>query len=55
MHVLHPPVDWKDSSDNGDSLTLLISVAGRRLLLPGDLEKGGMRRSLSEHPVVAMS
>jgi competence protein ComEC len=51
MEVLHPPRDWKDANDNGDSLTLLVTVAGRRLLLPGDLERGGMRRLLSLEPV----
>lgn len=48
IEVLHPPADWSDKADNGNSLTLLIEYAGRSLLLPGDLEKAGLERLLSQ-------
>ena len=50
VEVLHPPGDWSDKQDNGNSLTLLLHYAGRSCLLPGDLEKGGLRRLLEQPP-----
>ncbi len=46
--VLHPPDNWNDTTDNGNSLTLLVRYAGRTCLLPGDLEKGGLQKLLSQ-------
>ncbi len=48
--VLHPPGDWSDKADNGNSLTLRVEYAGRSCLLPGDLEKAGLSRLLSRTP-----
>lgn len=48
VQVLHPPADWSDTVDNGNSLTLLIRYAGRACLLPGDLEKAGLQRLLDQ-------
>ncbi len=46
VSVLHPPGEFLDRVDNANSLTLLVSYAGRSCLLPGDLEKNGMERLL---------
>ncbi|MFO1066777.1 MAG: ComEC/Rec2 family competence protein [Pirellulales bacterium] len=51
MTTIHPPSDWHDGSDNGDSLCLVVRAFGRTILLPGDLEKGGLRRLLDLPPM----
>ena len=48
VEVLHPPGGWNDKLDNANSLTLLVQYAGRSCLLPGDLEKHGLRRLLDQ-------
>ncbi len=48
--VLHPPGNFLDNLDNANSLTLLMEYAGRRWLLPGDLEKNGLQHLLSGLP-----
>ncbi|MCA9133286.1 MAG: ComEC/Rec2 family competence protein [Planctomycetales bacterium] len=40
--VLHPPRGWAGKNDNDASLCLLLEYAGKRLLLPGDLEGAGL-------------
>ncbi len=40
--ILHPSSRWVGQSDNADSLCLLLEYAGRRILLPGDLERDGL-------------
>ncbi len=40
--VLHPDERWSAPGDNADSLCLLLEYAGRRILLPGDLEGAGL-------------
>ncbi|HUG89891.1 MAG TPA: ComEC/Rec2 family competence protein [Planctomycetaceae bacterium] len=45
--VLQPDFDERFSSDNASSVVLLIEFAGRRILLPGDLEDDGLDRLLS--------
>lgn len=42
MDVLHPPASGVRGSDNANSVVLRIQYAGRRLLLPGDLEPPGV-------------
>ena len=42
FQVLHPSPAWRGSNDNADSLCLLIEFAGKRILLPGDLEGAGL-------------
>jgi competence protein ComEC len=44
--ALHPHQGGSLGSDNADSLCLLIEFAGRRLLLPGDLEPPGTSQLL---------
>lgn len=48
IEVLHPPANWSDKADNGNSLTLQIQYAGHSLLLPGDLERAGLHRLLTQ-------
>ncbi len=42
FEVLHPTEHWKGATDNVDSLCLVIEYAGKRILLPGDLEGAGL-------------
>jgi competence protein ComEC len=49
--VLHPPEEGVDGNDNAQSIVLSVEYEGRRLLLTGDLESGGMRRLLDMPPV----
>ncbi|HUE73864.1 MAG TPA: ComEC/Rec2 family competence protein [Pirellulaceae bacterium] len=51
IEVLHPPAKGVFGSDNANSLVLLIEHAGRRLLLPGDLESPGLEDLLAEEPI----
>jgi competence protein ComEC len=46
LEVLHPPRDGPEGNENARSLVLLVSHAGRRVLLTGDLEGAGMDRVL---------
>jgi competence protein ComEC len=49
--TLHPPRDGAGGSDNANSIVLDIQFAGRRLLLPGDLEPPGIELLMAEPPV----
>lgn len=42
LSVVHPGPDFRSATDNSNSVVLLIEMAGRRLLLTGDLEKDGL-------------
>ncbi len=42
FRVLHPAQNWFASSDNAASMCLLLEYAGKRVLLPGDLEGSGL-------------
>ena len=48
MLALHPPEQGVSGSDNANSLCVLIEFAGRRVLLPGDLEPPGMQMLVSQ-------
>jgi competence protein ComEC len=50
IDVLHPPRRGVVGSDNANSVTLSIEYAGRRVLLPGDLESPGLDDLLAELP-----
>lgn len=50
IDVLHPPRRGVLGSDNANSITLGVRYAGRRLLLPGDLESPGLESVLAELP-----
>ena len=50
ISVLHPPRDGVPGRDNANSLLLSIDFAGRRILLPGDLESPGIERVMAEPP-----
>jgi competence protein ComEC len=47
--VLHPHAGWSGENDNAASLCLLLEYAGKRVLLPGDVEKSGLL-ALTELP-----
>jgi competence protein ComEC len=55
IEVFHPPrrglitID-PDASDNAHSIVLAVEYAGRRLLLPGDLESPGIDDLMAEEP-----
>ncbi len=51
LDVLHPPLLGAFSGDNADSVTLGVEYAGRRVLLPGDLEPPGLEYVLAESPL----
>lgn len=53
IEVLHPAVGFHGERDNANSLVLLISYGGRRILLTGDLERDGLAALLasSRRPV----
>jgi len=42
IEVLHPKMGFHGERDNANSLVLLITYAGRRILLTGDLERDGL-------------
>ena len=46
LTILQPAVGDRLSTDNANSLVLLIEYAGRRILLTGDLERGGLESLL---------
>jgi competence protein ComEC len=51
LTVLQPQVGYRYSTDNANSLVLLIEYAGRRILLTGDLERGGLDNLLLQEPL----
>jgi len=50
IDVIHPPRRGVIGSDNANSLTLAVECAGRRILLPGDLESPGIEDVMAELP-----
>ena len=51
MKILHPPLRRVASSDNANSIVLLLEFAGRRILLPGDIEGLGLAALLQTAPI----
>jgi competence protein ComEC len=51
IEVLHPLPHGVAGSDNANSIVLLITYAGRRILLPGDLEPPGLQDVMAEMPL----
>ncbi|MDX1926582.1 MAG: ComEC/Rec2 family competence protein [Pirellulaceae bacterium] len=47
FRVLHPSATWQGATDNADSLCLEVEYAGKRILLPGDLEGAGLVQLLT--------
>jgi competence protein ComEC len=47
LRVLHPPPAGVAGSDNANSAVVEVEYAGRRILMPGDLEEDGLRRLLA--------
>ncbi len=50
VYVLHPPRRGIVGTDNANSITLAVEYAGRRMLLPGDLESPGLDDLMAELP-----
>jgi competence protein ComEC len=50
IDVLHPPRTGVVGNDNANSITLAVEHAGKRLLLPGDLESPGLDDLLADLP-----
>ncbi len=50
LEVYHPPPSGVQGSDNANSIVLAIDYAGRRVLLPGDLESPGLESLLATAP-----
>jgi competence protein ComEC len=50
IESLHPPAGGVPESNNANSLVLGIGYAGKRILLPGDLESPGLEQLLEEEP-----
>jgi competence protein ComEC len=51
IEVLHPPKEGMLGRDNANSILLNIEFAGRRILLPGDLESPGIERVMADPPM----
>jgi competence protein ComEC len=51
IDVIHPPQRGVVGSDNANSITAEIEYAGRRLILPGDLETPGLEEVIAERPI----
>ena len=49
--MLHPPAAGVAGNDNANSLVVAVEYAGRRILLPGDLEGTGFARLLATPPL----
>ncbi len=50
LEVLHPPPHGLPASSNANSVVLSIEYAGRRILLPADLQSPGLDDVLAEEP-----
>lgn len=51
VYAVHPEQGKTYESDNANSLCIMVEFAGRRVLLPGDLEPPGTRDVISAAPV----
>jgi competence protein ComEC len=51
LRVLHPPKAGVEGSDNANSLVLTVEYAGKRMLLPGDLDSPGLESVLATPPL----
>ena len=50
LRVMHPPQRGVVGDDNANSVTVGVEYAGRRILLPGDLESPGLDDVMAEEP-----
>jgi competence protein ComEC len=50
LQVMHPPKRGVVGDDNANSVTVGVEYAGRRVLLPGDLESPGLDDVMAEEP-----
>ncbi len=50
IEILHPPREGVIGRDNANSLLLAVEFAGKRILLPGDLEPPGLELVMADMP-----
>jgi competence protein ComEC len=50
LNVLHPPQRGVAGTDNANSVTVGVDYHGKKMLLPGDLERPGLDDLLAEEP-----
>jgi len=51
VNVLGPPIDGAGDNDNSNSVVLMLEYLGRKILLPGDLERSGLSLLLEQNPI----
>jgi len=51
IEVLHPAAGGIEGGDNANSVVLSVDYAGRRVLLPGDLQPPGLEELLAQLPI----
>ena len=49
--VLGPPIHGTGDNDNSDSVVLMLECSGRKVLLPGDLERAGLSLLFQQEPI----
>ena len=49
--VLGPPIHGTGGNDNSDSVVLMLEYLGKKVLLPGDLEREGLSLLLQQEPI----
>ena len=48
LRILHPPAGFRSQHDNANSIVLLVTYLGKRILITGDLERDGLTTLISE-------
>ena len=51
IQVLGPPIHGTGDNDNSDSVVLMLEHSGKRILLPGDLERTGLSLLMQREPI----
>jgi len=50
-HVLGPPIHGTGGNDNSNSVVLMLEYLGKKILLPGDLERSGLSLLFQQEPI----
>src|SRR5262249_32779977 len=51
LEILHPPPHGLPSTSNANSIVMSVEYAGKRILLPADLQSPGLDDVLAENPL----
>lgn len=51
VRVLGPPIGGAGDNDNSNSVVLMLEYLGKKILLPGDLERSGLSLLLGQYPI----